>query len=232
MWVHFFMFSVFWTYPRNTLLGIMLTTGLWQDKNSGLLRTHTLHAHPPSWPSNPYVPWLWMLDENGDWTINIPEDTTLPDIQSKHLPCEVCFWPFMTLLTGQLREVTGNGMKERGEWHLAEGYRSVSSSGQLQRGQGLSLHENCVLPTELLGCLACRAPDCDKIGVFCDKNLRQCYQILYFVAHVRPVNLPVFFFFLTPVVEGTQSKSKNLESGLTGGRPMCVRWAGTGTVID
>ena len=42
----------------------------------------------------------------------------------------------------------------------------------------------------------------------------------------------VFFFslFLTLVVEGNQSESKNLESGLTGGRPVCVRWAGNGTV--
>ena len=33
------------------------------------------------------------------------------------------------------------------------------------------------------------------------------------------------------VVEGNQSESKNLQSGMTGGRPVCVRWAGNGTVI-
>ena len=45
---------------------------------------------------------------------------------------------------------------------------------------------------------------------------------------MRPVNLPVFFkFFLFTLVRG-RAESQNLESGMIGGRPMCVRGAGNG----
>ena len=63
------------------------------------------------------------------------------------------------------------------------------------------------------------APDCDQMVAFCDENLRQCDWILHLVARALLVNLLVFFFFI--LVKGWIK-----ESGMTGGREMCVRGGG------
>lgn len=65
-------------------------------------------------------------------------------------PQKYFFGPLMALLTGQLLEMAGHELRERGKWHAANSHRSDLSLRLLQPGHG-----SHTLPTELLGCPSC-----------------------------------------------------------------------------